>query len=59
MGQRFGYQYGDYPITEEVSDRLLRLPLYNSLTVDEQSLVVDSILDFDDRTVTTNMRDKN
>jgi len=35
MGRRFGYNTGDLPITENVAKRLLRLPLYNSLTVSE------------------------
>lgn len=35
MGRKFGYNIGDLPITENVAKRLLRLPLYNSLTVSE------------------------
>jgi len=31
MGQRFGYSPGDLPVTEEVSKRLVRLPLYTEL----------------------------
>jgi dTDP-4-amino-4,6-dideoxygalactose transaminase len=31
MGQRFGYRAGDLPVTENVSRRLLRLPLYPGL----------------------------
>ena len=30
MGQAFGGQAGDCPVTEDVSDRLLRLPFYNT-----------------------------
>jgi dTDP-4-amino-4,6-dideoxygalactose transaminase len=37
MGQRFGGRLGQCPVTEYVSDRLLRLPFYNSITTDEQS----------------------
>lgn len=47
MGQRFGGKPGDCPVTEEVSDRLLRLPFYNSLTEEDQSRVVDEICKFD------------
>src|SRR5215208_265126 len=32
MGRRFGGRAGDCPVTEDVSDRLLRLPFYNDLT---------------------------
>ena len=31
MGKTFGYQAGDLPLTEDTSDRLVRLPLYWSL----------------------------
>lgn len=31
MGKRFKYTKGQYPITENIADRLLRLPLYNDL----------------------------
>jgi dTDP-4-amino-4,6-dideoxygalactose transaminase len=34
VGQRLGYAEGDFPVTESVSGRLLRLPLYPSLTED-------------------------
>jgi dTDP-4-amino-4,6-dideoxygalactose transaminase len=43
MGMRFGGRAGQCPVTESVSDRLLRLPLYNNLTDDEQSYVIDAI----------------
>jgi len=47
MGRRFGGRAGDCPITEEVSDRLLRLPFYNHLSEAEQAEVVECILGFD------------
>lgn len=47
MGQRFGGRPGDCPVTESVSDRLLRLPFYNDLAEDEQMRVVEAILDTD------------
>ena len=37
---------GDCPVTEDVSDRLLRLPFYNDLTEAEQAQVVEAILGF-------------
>ena len=48
MGRRFGGNEGDCPVTEDVSDRLLRLPFYNELTEDDQASVVDAITDFDE-----------
>jgi len=46
MGRRFGGRQGDCPVTEYVSDRLLRLPFYNDLTED-QADVVAAIKEFD------------
>jgi dTDP-4-amino-4,6-dideoxygalactose transaminase len=43
MGQRFGGRGGDCPITEDLSDRLVRLPFYNSLSETEQAEVVDIV----------------
>jgi dTDP-4-amino-4,6-dideoxygalactose transaminase len=44
MGRRFGGRAGQCPVTEDVADRLLRLPLYFQLTASEQARVVDTIL---------------
>jgi dTDP-4-amino-4,6-dideoxygalactose transaminase len=46
MGQRFGGRPGDCPVTEDVSDRLLRLPFYNGLTESDQALVVEAVREF-------------
>jgi dTDP-4-amino-4,6-dideoxygalactose transaminase len=46
MGKRFGGRAGDCPITENVSDRLVRLPFYNSLSEPEQASIVKAILSF-------------
>jgi dTDP-4-amino-4,6-dideoxygalactose transaminase len=46
MGQQFGGQPGDCPVTESVSDRLLRLPFYNELTEIDQAYVVTAITEF-------------
>jgi len=43
MGRSFEGKMGDCPVTEWASDRLLRLPFYNSLSEAEQSRVVDAI----------------
>lgn len=47
MGERFGWRAGDCPITEDVSDRLLRLPFYNDLTELDQASVVGTIKELD------------
>lgn len=46
MGRRLGGKPGDCPVTEEVSDRLVRLPLYAGLTLDDQRRVLDAIREF-------------
>jgi dTDP-4-amino-4,6-dideoxygalactose transaminase len=46
MGRRLGGRPGDCPVTEGVSDRLVRLPLYAGLTVDDQQRVLDAICEF-------------
>lgn len=46
MGRGFGGQPGDCPVTERVSDQLLRLPFHNVLTGGEQEEVIEAILDF-------------
>ena len=43
MGERFGYKTGDLPVTEEMSERLLRLPFFYDMTEEEQVLVVKSL----------------
>lgn len=46
MGRGFGGQVGDCPITEDLSDKLLRLPFYNSMTTDEQTRVIECLMQF-------------
>ena len=46
MGQRFGGKAGDCPVTEDVSERLVRLPFYLDLTEAEQERVVAAITEF-------------
>ena len=46
MGLRFGGKPGDCPVTEYVSDRLLRLPLYANLSEMDQLQVVETIREF-------------
>jgi hypothetical protein len=40
MGQRLGGKPGDCPVTEDLSDRVLRLPFYNDLSEAEQGYVM-------------------
>jgi dTDP-4-amino-4,6-dideoxygalactose transaminase len=49
MGRKFGGRPGDCPITEEISDRLVRLPFYNTLTESDQARVIEAILEFQPR----------
>lgn len=46
MGVRFGGKSGDCSVTEQISDRLVRLPFYNALSGAEQQIVIDAILSF-------------
>jgi dTDP-4-amino-4,6-dideoxygalactose transaminase len=43
MGQNYGGNVGDCPVTEDISDRLLRLPFYNDLTEDDQEAVIEAL----------------
>lgn len=45
MGRKWGYQEGDCPVTENVSDRLVRLPFYNELLPEQQQEVCTAILE--------------
>lgn len=43
MGVRYGGRAGQCPVTERAGDQLLRLPLWNDLSADEQSRVIDAV----------------
>jgi dTDP-4-amino-4,6-dideoxygalactose transaminase len=43
MGLHYGYREGDLPVTEDLSRRLLRLPLYHEITEEEQKRVVGQV----------------
>jgi dTDP-4-amino-4,6-dideoxygalactose transaminase len=43
MGRRFGGAEGQCPRTEEIADRLVRLPLYFQLRADEQAHVIEAL----------------
>jgi dTDP-4-amino-4,6-dideoxygalactose transaminase len=46
MGRRFGGKPRDCPVTESVSDRLLRLPFYYGLSVADQMRVISAVKRF-------------
>jgi dTDP-4-amino-4,6-dideoxygalactose transaminase len=46
MGRGFAGKEGDCPVTEDVSDRLVRLPFYNELTEVDQTRVVAALKGF-------------
>lgn len=46
MGAKFGYRSGMLPVTESISDRLFRLPLYPALTPAQLDIIVESIFSF-------------
>ena len=46
MGRRVGVA-GDCPVTEEISEQLIRLPFYNDMTEAEQEWVLEAVLDYD------------
>lgn len=43
MGRSFGGKEGDCPVTEDICDRLVRLPFYNNLSKSEQDRIVDAL----------------
>jgi len=43
MGIRLGGKPGDCPVSEEVSDRLVRLPFFNDLGIAEQERIVSAV----------------
>ena len=47
MGKSFGGMPGDCPVTEDVSDRLVRLPFHNGLSNSDQERVIEAILEFE------------
>jgi dTDP-4-amino-4,6-dideoxygalactose transaminase len=47
MGRRFGGFPGQCPVAEQMSERLVRLPLYSGLSESDQDRVIEAIQDFD------------
>jgi dTDP-4-amino-4,6-dideoxygalactose transaminase len=46
MGRRMGYRPGDLPVTEDLSERLLRLPCYFGLEPADQDRVIEAVEGF-------------
>ena len=46
MGRMFGGEEGQCPVTEDISERLLRLPFYTGMSEADQSLVVSALREF-------------
>jgi len=46
MGGKFGGRQGDCPVTERVSDQLIRLPFHNALMGSDVELVIENIREF-------------
>jgi dTDP-4-amino-4,6-dideoxygalactose transaminase len=46
MGRTFGGREGDCPVTEKISERLLRLPFYTGMTTTEQTQVIEAVSEF-------------
>ena len=46
MGEKFGGKEGTCPVTEQVSDQLLRLPFYTNMTEEDQMRVIEALKEF-------------
>ena len=46
MGLKMGYSQGELSVTEDISERILRLPLFFELKTKEQELIIDIIKKF-------------
>lgn len=47
MGQQFGGYVGQCPVTERISDQLVRLPFYNALTQQDQDRIIAAVQEFE------------
>jgi len=46
MGMRYGYDEGDFPVTENICDRLIRLPMFNGISDEDLARVIDAVLSY-------------
>jgi dTDP-4-amino-4,6-dideoxygalactose transaminase len=49
MGRRVGGRPGQCPVTEDVSDRLVRLPFFTAMSAAEQEEVIAAVTEDYDR----------
>jgi dTDP-4-amino-4,6-dideoxygalactose transaminase len=49
MGLEMGYKKGMLPVTEQISDRLLRLPMFFDLTEEQQQYILKAFYQFFDK----------
>ncbi len=46
MGEKNGGKEGDCPVTEQISDQLIRLPFYTNMTDEDQKTVISALKEF-------------
>lgn len=46
MGNKFGYKQGDFPVTENISDRLVRLPFHMGLSESDLDYAISAIKNY-------------
>ncbi len=46
MGKKMGYKKGDLPVTERISDCILRLPIYYNIGKEIQNIIIEEIHEF-------------
>ncbi len=46
MGKKYGYEEGNLPVTEDISSRLVRLPMYFDLTPTDLKKINQAVIDF-------------
>jgi dTDP-4-amino-4,6-dideoxygalactose transaminase len=44
--KKLGYRRGDFPVTERLASRILSLPMFPQLRVEQQQRVINAVLDF-------------
>jgi dTDP-4-amino-4,6-dideoxygalactose transaminase len=45
-GKKFGRAHGELKVTDDLSERLLRLPLFHGMTLDETVTVAEAVMEF-------------
>ena len=46
VGRALGYGEGDFPVVERQAKRILSLPVYQGLTVEQREHVIDGVRNF-------------